>query len=33
MLKATIVDLGELAPGTYTISATATPGPVQVVVR
>ena len=33
MLKATIVDLGELAPGTYTISATGDAAPIQVVVR
>ena len=32
MLKATVVDLGELAPGTYTISAGGDASPVQVVV-
>jgi hypothetical protein len=32
MLKATVVDLGELAPGTYTISADGDASPVQVVV-
>ena len=33
LLKATVVDLGELAPGTYTISAGAQATPVQVVVE
>jgi hypothetical protein len=33
MLKATIVDLGELEPGTYTISAYGEVPPVEVVVR
>jgi hypothetical protein len=33
MLKATIVDLGELEPGTYTISAFGEVAPVEVVVR
>ena len=33
MLKATVVDLGELAPGTYTISAGGDASPVQVVVH
>lgn len=32
MLKATIVDLGELAPGTYTISAGGDAAPIQVTV-
>jgi ABC-type transport system substrate-binding protein len=32
MLKATVVDLGELEPGRYTISAGANASPVQVVV-
>lgn len=33
MLKATIVDLGELEPGTYTISAGGDATPIQVTVR
>ncbi|MDP9481860.1 MAG: hypothetical protein M3P84_01405 [Chloroflexota bacterium] len=33
MLKATIVDLGELEPGTYTISAGGDAPPIQVVVN
>jgi len=33
MLKATIVDLGELEPGTYTISAGGDATPIQVIVR
>jgi len=32
MLKATLVDLGELAPGSYTISAGGTAPPIRVVV-
>lgn len=33
MLKATVVDLGELDPGTYTITAGGDAGPVRIVVH